>query len=192
MKNFVLICTAIVFIFGCAKLSVQGTKEPIKVDISMRLDIYQHVAKDIDSIEDMVSGSKDKNKTGDLGSCLDIFISNAFAQEGLDPEVEQAALRRKDRLDKLHGFEKDGIIGENKMGLVEVRDAARADDNVKQIITEENKDRMVIYKSIAAKNSTLVDEVQKLYARRLRNDAPPGAPVETLNEATGAYEWKIK
>ena len=192
MKNFVFICTAIVFIFGCARLSVQGAKEPIKVDISMRLDIYQHVSKDIDSIEDIVSGGKDKKKTGDLESCLDFIVSNVYAQEGLNPEVEQAALRRKDRLDKLHGFEKDGIIGENKMGLVEVRDAARADDPVKQVIDEENKDRMVIYRSIAVKNSTLLDEVQKLYAKRLRNDAPPGAPVETLNEATGAYEWKIK
>jgi len=31
---------------GCAKVQVQAPKEPIKVDISMRLDVYQHVEKD--------------------------------------------------------------------------------------------------------------------------------------------------
>lgn len=192
MKNLLFILTAFIFIFGCAKLSVQGSNVPIKVDISMRLDIYQHVEKDINSIEDIVSGAKDKKKTGDLQSFFNLIVTSAFAQEGLNPEVEQAALRRKDRIDKLYGFESDGIIGENKMGQVEVRDPSRAVGSVKEIIDGENNDRLVIYKSIAAKNSTSVEEVQKLYAKRLRNDAPSGTPVEVLNESTGVYEWKVK
>ena len=41
---------------GCASVQVNAPKEPIKMDISMRLDVYQHVVKDIDDIESIVAG----------------------------------------------------------------------------------------------------------------------------------------
>jgi len=192
MKNFFLALTALIFIFGCARVSVQGSKEPIKVDISMRLDIYQHVEKDIDAIESIVSGSRDKNKPDDKQGFLEFLVSSAYAQEALSPEVEQAALRRKDRIDELYAQEAKGVIGENKMGLVEVRDSSQADSSVNQLIEAENNDRMIIYKSVAAKNNTSVKEVQELYVKKLRDNAPSGTPVEVLNESTGAYEWKTK
>ena len=192
MKNFLLVLTAFIFALGCARVSVQGSKEPIKMDISMRLDIYQHVAKDIDAIEGMVSGSQDKAKTADKQSFLAVFESNAYAQEGMSPEVEQAALRRKARIDELRALESKGIVGENRMGQVEIRDAAQANDSARQLIAAENQDRMVIYQAVAAKNGTSVEEVQKPYAKRLIADAPSGTPVEVLNDASGAYEWKVK
>jgi hypothetical protein len=34
--------------------------------------------------------------------------------------------------------------------------------------------------------------VQRLYAKRLQNDAPAGAPIEVLNEATSQASWKTK
>jgi len=190
VKGFFLTLAVIIFSLGCARLSVQGSKEPIKVDISMRLDIYQHVEKDIDAIEGIVSGAKEKNEPSDQQSFLGFLIGSAYAQEGLSPEVEQAALRRKGRIDELHALEGKGVIGENKMGLVEARDSSGG--SVKELIEAENRDRTIIYNSLAAKNNTSVEEVQQLYAKRLRSDAPPGTPVEALNETTGAYEWKVK
>jgi len=191
MKRIISILAVIIFIFGCARLSVQGSKEPIKVDISMRLDIYQHLQKDIDAIEGIVSGDKDKIVPKDNHSLLGIFTDIAYAGETLSPEVEQAALRRKNRLNDLYLLEGKGIVGENIMGLVEVRDSSRVDASVKQLIDAENSDRLVIYKTVAVKNNTSVGEVQKLYAFRLSQDAPTGTPVEVLN-SNGSYEWKIK
>ena len=43
MKTAALLILAIIISLGCAKVQVQAPKEPIKVDISMRLDIYQHI-----------------------------------------------------------------------------------------------------------------------------------------------------
>ncbi len=192
MKNFFFISVFIILAVGCARLSVQGSKEPIKVDITMRLDVYQHVEKDIDAIEGIVSGVMDKAKPGDKQSFLSNFISSAYAQEGLSPEVEQAALRRKERINELHALEGKAIVGENKSGLVKARDLSQATNVVKQIIDAENCDRIIIYKAVAAKNNTSLEDVQKLYAKRLQNDAPLGAPVEVLNEGSGAYEWKLK
>lgn len=191
MKRFIITLAAVVFVIGCAKLSVQGTKEPIKVDISMRLDVYQHVEKDIDAIEGIVSGEKgkneDKDKLNDKQSFLRIFISNAYAQEGLGLDVEQAALRRKNRVDELYALESKGIIGENKSGMVELRDSSAGGGSVDQLISAENSDRMVIYQSVAGKNNTSLEDVRRIYAKRLQNDAPTGTPVESLGG-----EWKIK
>lgn len=193
MKNFLLILSAVVITFGCARLSVQGPKEPIKVDITMRLDVYQHVENDIDAIEGIVSGAKDKAKPSDKHSFLSNFISLAYAEEArMNPEVEQAALRRRDRANELYSLEAKGIAGENKSGMVEARDALQATGEVKKLIDAENSDRSIIYNAVAAKNSTSVDEIQKIYAKRLQNDAPAGAPLEVLNSVSGSYEWKVK
>jgi uncharacterized protein YdbL (DUF1318 family) len=193
MKRLIFVLGAVIFALGCARVSVQGSKEPIKLDISMRLDIYQHVEKDIDAIEGIVSGDKDNKKLTDKQSFLSSFINNAYAEEGeFNPEVREAALRRRARVDELHALEEKGIIGENKMGLVEVRDSSQATDSARQLIEAENSDRMIIFKSMAAKNNISIEEVQKLYARRLYHRLPTGTPVEVLNEASGVYEWSKK
>ena len=190
MKKIVIFSALVIFAIGCARVSLQAPKEPIKLDISMRLDVYQHVQKDIDSIEDIVSGSKKANKAADKQSLLNYFVSTAYAQDALDPQVEQAALNRKARRAEIVSLLQAGAVGENKLGLLEIRKAA--DPIASQAVAAENKDRMVIYKSLAAKNNTAVEDIQKPYASRLQNDAPPGAPIETFNSSTGDYQWQTK
>lgn len=187
MKILSILALAVLFGLGCAKVQVQAPKEPIKVDISMRLDIYQHIEKDIDAIEDIVSGPASGKR-----SFLDNIFENAYAQEGLSPEVGQAALRRRDRKTELMDWEAKGVIGEKKSGLVEIRNPAMANGGVEKLVQGENNDRMVIYNSVANKNNSSVEEVQKIYAQRLQNDAPAGTPLETVNADTGAVEWKKK
>ena len=174
---------------GCARVRVEAPKEPIKLDITMRLDVYQHVAKDIDDIESIVNGPAKPQKSGGQ-SLLKYVIDTAYAQDGLSPEVENAALRRRDRHQEFISREAKGIIGENKSGLTEVR--KDADPGVNALVSAENSDRMVIYQAVANKNGTSVLEVQKLYAKRLQNDAPAGTPIETEDEASGKSAWKIK
>lgn len=185
MKNLLLAAFAVIFIFGCARLSVQGSKEPIKVDISMRLDIYQHVQKDIDSVENIVSGAKEEKVSVDKQSFLDKLIPSAFAQDAISPEVEQAALSRKERLAQLRSFQGKGVLGEDNTGLVEVRDSS--DPAASRLAEQENSDRMVIYSSIASKNKTSVEDIQVIYAKRLQNDAPAGTPVQNQEG-----QWKAK
>ncbi len=190
MKMFLIVILCVVFSMGCARVKVGGSKEPIKVDISMRLDIYQHVAKDIDDIESIVSGSESKPAEKAPQSRLDWFISTAFAQESeLGPEVQQAALSRRDRRPQLVSWQEKGVLGENRSGLVEMRGAA--DSSVQALANAENQDRMVIYEAVARKNGTSVEEVQKLYAKRLQNDAPSGTPIEVVNE-DGSSQWRTK
>lgn len=174
---------------GCARVSVQAPKEPIKVDISMRLDIYQHIKNDIDDIENIVNGTSDNVKGKGSRNFLSFFVSEAYADEGLSPAVEEAALRRKDRRDALVKLQSQGIIGENKSGLIELR---KVGVNSGFPLNDENSDRMIIYQAIAAKNGSSVQDVQKLYAKRLQSDAVAGTPIEVLDQSTGSYQWKIK
>lgn len=193
MKRLVLfLMLGVIFGLGCARVRVEAPKEPIKVDISMRLDIYQHIQKDIAAIENIVSGSKEKTKSGNNQSLLNYFVRPLYAQEGLDPEVEQAAIRRRDRLSDLNNSQSKGVIGENKSGLVEIRVPEKTDSAVEAKVAAENSDRMIIYKAIAKRNDISVEEVKKLYAQRLQKDAPVGTPIEVLNESSGKYEWKVK
>ena len=192
MKVLLYVIMALVFLLGCARVRVEAPKEPIKVDISMRLDIYQHVAKDIDDIENIVSGQKEKAKTKDRQSWLNYFVRKAYAQEGLSPEVEQAALRRKDRKPQLNSWQEKGIVGENKSGLVETKGQERAEPSLQELARAENSDRMIIYQAVAQKNGATLDEVKKLYAKRLQADASIGTPIEVFNANTGNYEWQIK
>ena len=127
-----------------------------------------------------------------ITACAIFFIGSAYAQEGLSPEVEEAALRRKDRREELSSWEAKGVVGENKLGLVELKDSGAGAPDIAQLIKTENSDRMVIYQSVAKKNNSAVEDIQKLYAKRLQQDAPAGTPIEVLNEASGSYEWKIK
>lgn len=180
------------FALGCARVSVQAPKDPIKVDISMRLDIYQHIKNDIDDIENMVTGSSPKPKAQGPQSFLNIFVSEAYAAEDLSADVQAAALRRKDRRDELILWETKGIIGENKSGLLVIRLSDKADVAATDLVSQENRDRMIIYQSVAEKNGSSVEEVQKLYAKRLQQDALAGTPIEVFNSETGSYQWIIK
>jgi len=192
MKAICFVVLAVAFVLGCARVRVEAPKEPIKVDITMRLDVYQHVQKDIDAIEGIVSGSQKPTPPSDKQSLLDHLIFNAYAQEGLAPEIQEAALRRKDRLSELVSWQEKAVIGENKSGLLEIRNANASSPSLEQLVKAENEDRMIIYKALADKNNTTVEEIQKMYAARLQEIAPGGTPIEVLDQSTGAYEWKAK
>ena len=159
MKKIMIALLGLVVVLGCARVSVQAPKDPIKVDISMRLDIY---------------------------------VSQAYAAEDLSSEVQAAALRRKDRRDQLISLAEKGIIGENKSGLLVIRLSDKADASATKLVNEENRDRMIIYQSVAQKNGSSVEEVQKLYAKRLQQDALVGTPIEVFDNARGSFEWTIK
>lgn len=189
MKKIIFL--SLIFIMGCARVEVKAPKEPIKVDITMRLDIYQHIQRDIDKIEDMISGEKKNSGKSRNETKNGFFLKVAFAEEELfTDEMEEAISRRRERLEKINTFKKEGKVGENRFGLLEIR--GFKDIDIENIVREENNDRMIIYKMIARKNNVPIEEVQKLYSERLQKDSPPGTPIEVLDVERGGYEWRIK
>ncbi len=177
------IVSLILVLTGCAHITVDAPKEPIKLDVTMRLDIYQHIQSDIDDIENMVSGPAKKAQAKDQHSFLDMLVTKAYAEDGLGAVVQEAVARRKERREKLVALEQTGAIGEDRAGMAVVKNPA---GDAASIVSAENADRRMIYQAVANKNGSSADDVAGLYAKRLQNDAPSGTPIETEGG------WQIK
>ena len=119
-------------------------------------------------------------------------VTDAYAQEGISADVETATNSRRDRRADLMILEIKGVIGENKSGLVQIMPGHDADAAASAMVAQENKDRMVIYNSVAAKNGQPMVEIQTMNAKNLQCDASSGTPIEVLNAAGSVYEWKVK
>lgn len=185
MKKVVIVLGAILFLTaGCVGVRVKAPEKPFKVDIAMRLDVYQHVQNDIDAIENVVKGSRKEESKPIVQSFLDFLTPTAHA-EGLDSAIEEAALRRNSRYSEIISLEKEGVLGESALGMIVIR--KNADDSINKLVSEENSDRMMIYKGIAEKNRTSIENVQMMYGARLQNGAPAGTPVESSEN-----EWHVK
>ncbi len=166
-------------VFGCAKVNVE-TKEPLKVDINMRIDVYQHVAKDAESINDQIYGSSEK-KVNALFN-----LNEAYAADANDSGA--AIERRKSRASQIEDYFNKGYIGENREALLEARSGAPAD--AESLVSGENADRKIIYQQIADKNGVDVSETQKVFFQDDYNRAPSGWWFEASDGKT--YAWKQK
>ena len=154
----VFVAYAMALGIGCARVQVEAPKDPIKLDVSMRLDVYQHVVKDLNEIDSIVHGSNAPKTLGDA------LVPPAHAGD-LPYEAEQAALRRRERLPALSPYLSQGLLAESG-GLLESRGAIDAAG--RQLMQAENADRMAIYEALARKNGTSVEAVRKVYAEQQR------------------------
>jgi uncharacterized protein YdbL (DUF1318 family) len=171
----------VMIIFGCAKVSVQ-TPEPIKVDINMRVDVYQHVVKDVESINDQIYGPQNKELNSLFG------LGTAYAQD-LSAQASEAIARRRSRVSKIEEYFSKGYIGENRKALLEIVGDVPADikSQVKDVINQENKDRDILYQEIANKNNTDISGIREVSFKEDYERAPSGYWFQT-----GSGKWAKK
>ncbi len=79
--------------------------------------------------------------------------------------------RMKARLPVIAGLKAKGIIGENNQGYLGFVTATKTEEAV---IAAENKDRKAIYSHFAKQQSTTVDVVEKVQAKRKAEKTKPG------------------
>jgi uncharacterized protein YdbL (DUF1318 family) len=183
---FVFLC---LFVLGCAKLSVE-TAKPIKLDISMRIDVYQHVEKDISSIEDQIYGGKDKKLNAVFGFGIEAAYAADFSFAVLD-----AIERRKSRSAMIEEYFSQGYIGENRDAVLEIVNKGLAIDlkgKVIAAIDAENADRVTIYSGIAQKNGADLADVRKSSFSDHYRRAGEGYWFEVYDDGSGKYSWKQK
>jgi len=183
MKRIGIIFLAF-FIISCAKVSVE-TKKPIKLDINMRVDVYQHVVEDVEDINDQIYGGS--NKKFNFLFCLEEVYAADLSVAG-----SEAISRRKKRANSIEAYFEKGYIGENKYALLESRKDAPGEEGIKikQMISEENKDREIIYKAIADKNGSDVSSVRKASFESDYKRALSGYWFQIFDG--GGYNWKKK
>lgn len=178
----------IFFLLGfiaCAKVSVE-TKKPIKVDISMRIDVYQHVIKDVESIEGQIFGNTEKQMNFLWG------IKEVFAAE-MPSEVKNAIERRKQRVADIEDYFTKGYVGLNKNAYVEIRSVSKSlESEVEAAISEENRDRKITYSYTAEKNGVELSQVEEVVFKDHFKRAPAGYWFQMYDEDRGEYIWKQK
>ena len=98
--------------------------------------------------------------------------------------VLEAMQNRAFNKDDVEEFKKDGCVGENREGLLEVRPCAKRGEDqeyqalVEQIVQEDNRDRKIIMKRVINVNADIEreaeEEVAAVFAKMNRDSAKPG------------------
>lgn len=185
--KFVVIFSFPVFT-GCAKVSLE-TAEPIKVDVTMRVDIYQHVMEEVESIEERIHG-EDKERLLNFLSAVPEVYAQEYSQEVMD-----AIERRRDRVLVIEDYFGREYVGETKDAYLEnfpsniPEEYKRA---VEIIVEEENSDRETVYSAIAAKNKVDIKEIRKVFFKDHYDRAPGGYWFQIYSEGKGEFIWKRK
>ena len=162
-----------------------------KHDIHVTLDI-RHIQETATNIEDVVSGEKKleeiKPREGaalvvsplwQLASLFDpsgvaCAADSATQIREMTPALKKAIENRKERFSKIRNYKSVGAIGENNLALLEVRTTPLLDNpeekkTIESLVSDENADRMVIYREIARQNNAAGEEglkkIQLAWAR---------------------------
>lgn len=151
---------------GCALPPVNlSTSEPIKVDIAMRLDVYQH--------------------NGGEGAAAKPAPAPA---RGGDPEE-----RSKNRQADIQTFKNSRLVGEGHDGLLVVLEETAGSDGdyMRATVAAENSDRMAQMKAQAKKEKRSLVDIQKETAALWANRSFKGEWIETRGTG-GSYRWVQK
>ena len=166
-------CTAIsgallCVLAGCKGIGVNlGTEKPLAVDINMKLDVYQHA---------------------DTAVQQKVVAANSSGSLPVDVRI-----RRKNRLGEINVLKNSRVVGENHLGLLQVRNMPPGDygDYVKRTVDAENKDRMEIMQDISKNDALPIDKVQAEQARLAANRAFNGEWLE-IAQADSTFKWVQK
>jgi len=158
---------------GCAAPTVNlSTNEPIKVDIAMRLDVYQY---------------------GQTGG-----TPPANAAAGTSPANGNPKAGRDNRLADIQQFKINQLVGEGRDGLLAIRwdevNKQSEDDRlyVRDTVKKENADRMEMMKAAAEKEKISLPDVQAKQAEIWRNRAFKGEWIEMPLPDGGGGQWVQK
>ncbi|MEX1117988.1 MAG: DUF1318 domain-containing protein [Terrimicrobiaceae bacterium] len=167
LRHLALGLGLLAWVAGCKAPTVNlGTAEPIKVDIDMRLDVYQH---------------SDRSKPA--------------TQASPAPQVATAdpATRRRNRMADIQTFKNSGYVGEGRDGLVSIQKLPEGEygDTVRKTVDAENADRLEQMKEIAETRKVPLTEIQKEQATLWRNRAFKGELIE-IEVEPNVWKWTAK
>jgi hypothetical protein len=163
MKNplALAITATALFLTACAGPTVNlATPQPIKVDIAMRLDVYQH--------------AKEASKK-----------STSSVATSIDP-----AEARRNRMADIQTFKNSRLVGEGRDALLAIRVETPGDygDFIRKTVDAENADRMALMKSDAEKQKTSLPQIQAKQASLAAKLAFKGEWIEVVKD-DGSAEW---
>ena len=155
------------------------TDEPLKVDVTVRLDVYQH-----------------EGKTGEAGATSDGDPSGEAAAVNDDAKVSAdiVAKRKRDRMEEIQRLKDNRLVGENHRGLLTIRTLPLDEygDYVKKTVEAENYDRNYLMRVEAKELNALLHAVQDTTWKENIARSHEGEWVEVAGEKEGTFGWEQK
>jgi uncharacterized protein YdbL (DUF1318 family) len=146
---------------GCRGPTVSlSTPEPIVVDVNMRVDIYE--------------------RSGGSGS----------GKPSPGADLPAADARRRSRMGDIQTFKNSRLVGEGRDGLLTVLSHPEGSYGayVIKTVAEENADRVVVMRQLAAERKISMADVQAQQGELWRNRSFSGEWVETLQD-NNTWSW---
>lgn len=162
MKNPLTLATTAtaLFLTACAGPTVNlATPQPIKVDIAMRLDVYQHTKEASKKSTSVAMGTDPAEARRNRMADIQTFKNSRLVGEGRDALL---AIR----------VETPGDYG----------------DFIRKTVDAENADRMALMKSDAEKQKTSLPQIQTKQASLAAKLAFKGEWIEVVKD-DGSSEW---
>ncbi|MBU3664420.1 MAG: DUF1318 domain-containing protein [Chthoniobacterales bacterium] len=140
-----------------------STPEPIVVDINMRVDIYERGG------------------------------GSSSAKPSPAADMPAADARRRSRTGDIQTFKNSRLVGEGRDGLLSVlsRPEGSYGAYVEKTVAEENADRLVVMRELAAERKMSLPEVQAQQGELWRNRSFSGEWVEVLQD-NNSWRWAQK
>jgi len=149
---------------GCSSIPIDvGTKEPVKVDIAMKVDVYQHADP------------------------------NGPKKAAAAPVVMDVVTSRRNRMGEIQILKNSRLLGENNAGYLEVRTRPPGEygDYVKTTADAENSDRGRLIEKLAKEKNIPVSQAERQQAELFQKGAFGGEWIEVA-DAEGKFAWKQK
>ena len=164
----------LVVMTGCTPLDINvGTEEPLDVDMSVNIHVYQFGPDD------------DKNQESKNEEDADTIDLAAF---------KAAVARRENREGDIWKIKGARLIGENHEGLLEVinESASGWGDYSRELVDAENDDRNLIMKHEAARQGIPIAEIRRREWQIWRLKTNAGEWIEEEDKETGKFRWTRK
>ncbi len=139
------------------------TPEPIKVDLSMDVHVYQH-------------GQTDAKKDAALAT----FRSAMDSRRSRMSEIQELKNNR------LVGENHLGTL------TIKTRPAGEYGDYVETTVTAENQDREILMAHEAEEKNVTVDQIREEQWRHWQRKSFPGEWIEVANDSGQGYQWEQK
>lgn len=164
-RTICLLITTLAFLPSCSLPPVRlSTPDPVKVDINVRLDVYQH------------SDSANAQPT-----------STETLNENLELEK-----RRRNRMGDIQLFKNSRLIGENHLGLLTILEKPPAEYGtyVESVVEAENKDRLELMSALAKQEKKSLEVVQKEHSELWNKRAFNGEWIEVpTGDSSSSFKW---
>lgn len=156
---------AVCCLVGCKLPEVNlATSEPLKVDIKVDLNVYQHSSPE-----------------------------EAAKADAADEAVEQIEKRKYNRTAEIQELKNQRYVGETHRGVLVLRQqpAGTYGEYVKKVVEEENADRMALMTAEAKKGRRELNEVMKERFAAIVQSAHAGEWIE-VPDPEKPESWKLE